>query len=693
MLEKLFGSTKIDSSAQKVVADVESEFDRYDRIFRGSRGYAFLDWDVDSDLLHWRGGLLSYMGYDENSIGGEAPAEEFARFIHPDDLDKFSISIRRLIKTDQQSANIICRGIKADGSNVWLEFRLEAERRADGNVSHLSGLISDVSALTAAQEALTISEARHARIIQGSNDGIWEWSAEHGGKQMPNSPDGSLDWSFQEGSFTFSTRCWEMIGFGPDDDVVSGGLVAWRGLMHPEDGRRYDKTLIDHVSLQTPFDIEYRTRTKSGSWCWIRSRGQANYDEYGRPCTLSGTNMDITELKHAEERVMRAKEEAETANQAKSEFLSSMSHELRTPLNAILGFTQLFELDTSLTQEQRANIKEIKSAGNHLLELVGDVLDLAKIEAGHLKLSVERVLPSRVVNECAVLLKSQYEKRDLMLEVEYNGLETRTIMADAVRLKQVLLNLMGNAGKYNKPAGQVRVECSLTDNDRMKINVEDTGTGIPENLQSQLFQPFNRLGAENSGIEGTGVGLVITKQLVEQMDGEIGFSSQEYVGSQFWVEFPLAKNSERNHVLEASNHATVIENATIPDLNISGRKNVLYVEDNPSNQKLMEQVLARFPQIELSIVGLAVQGLFLARSQKPDLIILDVNLPGVTGYEMVEILKKDPSTQDIPVIALSANVLSHDIEKGKAAGFDYYLTKPINLSQLINVCNELLGAS
>ncbi len=703
MLEKIFGGAnkgaKSDSNSgtnratgeelpvAKFTAEVEAEFDRYDRIFRASRGYAFLDWDLNSGKIYWKGGLLSYLGYDEHGIPKEASAEEFICFMHPDDVDAFIENIRQLVIDENHAGNIICRGVKVDGSIVWIELRLDAIRGEDGLVTHLSGLMSDISPLKAAEEALKDSEARHTRILQGANDGMWEWSVND--KVVPVS-DESQHWSLNAGNFILSQRCWEMLGFEPDDAIVSGGLVAWRKLIHPDDGERYDETLIEHAALLEPFDIEYRVRAKDGSWRWIRSRAQAHAGATEGSSTLTGTNMDITELKRVENYVNKTKEEAVAANQSKSDFLSSMSHELRTPLNAILGFAQIFELDLTINSEQRSNIQEILSAGSHLVELVGDVLDLAKIEEGQLSLSLGPVFPLRVLNECIILLKSQYEKCNLLLEIEWNGLESQMILADSIRLKQVLLNLMGNAGKYNKVAGHVRVECSLVDSTSMRICVADTGLGIAAKLQSQLFQSFNRLGAEHSSIEGTGVGLVITKQLVEQMGGSIGFSSRENEGSQFWVEFPLTENTGVT-ASHQSHQSLKNTNTEIPPLTITSKKKILYVEDNLSNQNLMQKFISRYPLLGLTVSGMAVQGLFLARSSMPDLIILDVNLTDVSGYELLEILKSDVETENIPVIALSANVLSHDIEKGEKAGFDRYLTKPLNLSQLVTTFNELLS--
>lgn len=688
MLDKILTRKRIDGGGEN--ESLQSVIDRYHRIFRGARGYGFLDWDIESGMASWGGDFWFHLGYSEEDIEHVRHAENFLEYVYVEDRERFSDDIEQLVKYEQ--ARMFTIRVRAkQGAYVWVEARLDAVKDKKGKTRYVSGVVCDVTELKETEQALRSSEARHARIIQASNDGIWEWSAEDGGIPMRRTgKDGRWEWTPDASGFTFNSRCWELVGYCNDDPIIKGGLLSWRKLMHPDDGKRFDKMLTDHITKGSAFDIEYRVRGKDGDWCWIRGRGHMAYDDKGRPTRMSGTNMDITELKRAEERVMKAKVIAEKANQAKSEFLSSMSHELRTPLNAILGFAQLFDLDTNLTPEQKENIQEIKVAGKHLLELVGDVLDLAKIEAGHMNFNLEPLLPSRLFAECVALLKSQIEKRSLVCDLSFNGLEGYVIDADPVRLKQVMLNLLGNAVKYNRPSGSIAVEFAVNDVRKLRMSVRDSGQGIPETLQAQLFQPFNRLGAETSGIEGSGVGLVITKQLVEQMGGEIGFTSEEKVGSEFWFEFPIASVDSIEKVQELDSVAKVQLDDEIPELEVCGTKKILYVEDNPSNQKLMKQVLARYPQLELTVVGLAVQGLFFARMHKPDLIILDVNLPGVSGNEMVAVLKQDEATQDIPVIALSANVLAHDVQKGLDAGFDHYLTKPLNLGQLIATCNEIL---
>ncbi len=648
---------------------LEDEISRYRRIFKGSQNYGFVDWDLRTNSMVWHGGYWQSLGYSEKEISKLVDPNNFTDFIHPDDRELLRQTVISQLKKDIIHAGAMFRIRKKQGGYIWTEIRVETERDETGWAIHLSGIVFDVTQLKQTEEALLESEARHARIIQSSSDGIWEWNA-------------------LENLFSFSSRCWEQIGFTEKDwhnGVVSKNFRHWKDRMDPDDRARMNAAIESHILEKTPYDLVYRIKGKEGDWRWIRSRGQMTYNEKGEPLLMSGTNMDITQLKVAEKRVLEAKESAEKANKAKSEFLSAMSHELRTPLNAILGFAQLFELDHNLTEDQRDNILEIKNAGRHLLKLIGDVLDLTKIEAGRTEFTSEKIPPLRVIHSCLRLLKNQAENRNIQIFVNERSFEDFVIFVDGMRFKQVMLNLISNSIKYNKKDGQVKIYCDVSNTGMMKISVEDTGKGIPIEYQSELFQPFNRLGAEKSNIEGSGVGLLITKELTEHMGGEISYKTAEGIGTTFWVCFPVCQENKKSDDEEMSP-----DEKDIAQLNIKQEKTILYVEDNPSNQRLMEQLLAKFSKLHLNIVGDALQGLYAARLQHPDLIVLDINLPGMNGFEMVEILKQDFSTQDIPVIALTANALAIDIEKGKEVGFDHYLTKPIDIAKFIDICNDLL---
>jgi len=656
------------------VKAMEKSVARYERIFRGSsHGYAFLDWDIKLARLEWNGNFWNHLGYGDADMVHISDPNKFLEYVHPADHDKLTNAINAHIR-GLGPGEMMFRIRKKKGGHIWTEVRVDSDRDSKRLVRYISGIVFDVTKLKQTEQALLISEARHARIIQSSNDGIWEWSAEHG-------------------SFHFSNRCWEQLGYNEHDDIVNQGIDrmhAWRKRMHEDDLPKFDQALRDHIKSKTPFDMEYRIRGKDDEWRWIRARGQMDYNEQGNPTRMSGTNMDVTEIKRAEERVLKAKEAAEEANRAKSDFLSSMSHELRTPLNAILGFAQLFDMDRNLSAEQLANVAEIKKAGEHLLQLVGDVLDLAKIESGRMGFSLEPVSPARLLHEVVVLMQAQAEVRGISLSLETNELEEESVVADAVRLKQILINLLSNAVKYNRDGGSIYVICSLSETGAYRIEVQDTGKGIARELQKQLFQPFNRLGAEASHVVGSGVGLVITKQLVEQMNGVIEFSSEEGVGSNFWVEFPVYDGLPIEQLANQYDRIPRELSAEVPNLLITEKKRILYVEDNPPNQRLMKQLLVRYPNLSLEITGEPLRGIYLARTSHPDLIIMDINLPGMDGFETVEVLKQDESTREIPVIALTANAMIHDIEKGKAAGFNYYLTKPLDLKELIDVLNDLL---
>ncbi|WP_165789461.1 PAS domain-containing hybrid sensor histidine kinase/response regulator [Billgrantia endophytica] len=384
------------------------------------------------------------------------------------------------------------------------------------------------------------------------------------------------------------------------------------------------------------------------------------------------TVLDISRQKENEQAVQASKLEAERANQAKTEFLSSMSHELRTPLNAIFGFAQLLEFDESLDRDQQDSAQEILKAAGHLLGLINEVLDLAKIESGHMTLSIETVLLAPVFDECEQLLRPLVSERKISLHMP--AASTAAVWADRVRLKQVLLNLLSNAIKYNRPQGEVRLTVEAGGG-HFRIAVADTGNGIaPEDL-ARLFQPFNRLDAEHSKIEGTGIGLVISRRLVEAMDGAIGVDSTLGQGSRFWIDLPRADPA--------------MATLQLPELprkikrEAYGQEHVLYIDDNPVNLKLVTQMLGKLRNILLVTAHTPELGIELAQSREPCLILLDINMPRMDGYEVLQVLKADLKLRHVPVIAVSANAMPKDIERGIAAGFADYLTKPIDVGRFL----------
>jgi PAS domain S-box-containing protein len=409
-------------------------------------------------------------------------------------------------------------------------------------------------------------------------------------------------------------------------------------------------------------------------------------DDYGDIIGYLLIGTDNSVRKRVESELNEAMAAAEKANRAKTDFLSGMSHELRTPLNAILGFAQLVESGSpSPTPSQKRSLDQILKAGWYLLELINEILDLALIESGKLTLSREPVSLVEVMLECRAMIEPQAQKRGIGMtfprfEIPY------FVKADRTRVKQVLINLLFNAIKYNKPGGAVAVECALASPASIRISVRDTGVGLAPEQLAQLFQPFNRLGKESGTEEGTGIGLVVTKRLVDLMGGTIGADSTVGVGSVFWIE--LTRTSAPQLAVEQAVLATL----TRPEVAVGGAllRTLLYVEDNPANLELVEQLIARRPDLRLLSAADGNIGVEFARAYQPEVILMDINLPGLSGIEALHILRADPATAHIPVIALSANAVPRDIEKGLEAGFFNYLTKPIKVNQFMDALDVAL---
>jgi CheY-like chemotaxis protein/nitrogen-specific signal transduction histidine kinase len=410
-------------------------------------------------------------------------------------------------------------------------------------------------------------------------------------------------------------------------------------------------------------------------------------DDYGEVIGYLLIGTDISARKRVEEKLNDAMAAAEKANLAKSNFLAGMSHELRTPLNAILGFAQLLESGTPpATPLQKRSIDQILKAGWYLLELINEILDLALIESGTLTLSAEPVLLAQVLSECRTLIESQAQTRGISMTFPKRE-SPHFVKADRTRMKQIVINLLFNAIKYNKPGGSVAVEVKPVGKHSIRICVRDTGAGLAPSQLTQLFQPFNRLGKETSAEEGTGIGLVMTKRLVEMMGGTIGVESIVGVGTEFWVEFGLT-GAPQLAVHE-------LEQAATPDKVPDGApvRTILYVEDNPANLELVEQLIARRGDMRLLSASDGEVGIEYARAYLPELILMDINLPGISGVEAMKALRADPTTARIPIIALSANAVPRDIEKALEAGFSDYLTKPINVARFMTVLDQALASA
>lgn len=440
---------------------------------------------------------------------------------------------------------------------------------------------------------------------------------------------------------------------------------------------------------------ELQVLQSDGTMLWVRAIVGAMQDGSETPA-LRVILTDISERKRLDEALREtnknlelARQQADRASLAKSEFLSSMSHELRSPLNAILGFAQLMESGAPPpTPSQQASLEQILKGGWYLLALINDILDLASIESGHAALSMESVALDTVLLDCQTLIEPLTTAR--AVHISFPELPVAcSVQADPIRLKQVLINLLSNAIKYNRLGGSVVVSCGRPEAGRVRISVRDSGPGLSAQKLAQLFQPFNRLGQEMGGTKGTGIGLVVSQRLVQSMGGEMGVESREGEGSLFWFELKHvdAESAEAAPAVRATQPVPVL----VLPLTNPVQRTVLYVEDNPDNIALVAQLLAARPDLRLVGAPNAMRGMAMARNLLPDVVVLDINLPDINGFELLQLLQSDPATRRIPVLALSANAMPHDLEKGLAAGFYRYVTKPIKVVDFLQALDESLA--
>jgi len=594
---------------------------------------------------------------------------------HPDDLPRVIASIEASAR-DLTPWDCEYRVRFGPDDVRWLHGRALPERLPDGG-TQWHGLISDITERKAAEQ---LQRERETVLLQAqrlAKLGSWRWT----------STTRRSEWS-EETCRLFGVDTSQP--FVTDDDFMR--------FVHPDDRERVMQMHLDALAGLQPYDVEYRAITPTGKVHTLHARAEVMRDGGGEAQTMVGTLLDVTERVAAEAELTRhrdhleklveertheliaARDTAELANRAKGEFLSSMSHELRTPMNAILGFSQLLELDRGLDTRAAGYVREILRAGHHLLTLINEVLDLARIESGRMSLSPEALPLADLVQEAETLVRPLAQQRQVALTVEpLHGLVVR---ADRLRLKQVLLNLLSNAVKYNRAGGSVQLRAQVRDMFTVRISVIDTGIGIAAQHLPQLFQPFSRVGG--SSAEGTGIGLSISDRLVRLMGGQIGVHSQPGVGSEFWVDLPS------DHLAEAPPpRDAAVAGAPAPRPGRNAR--VLYVEDNPANLKLVEMIVQRHPGVELQMAPSGSLGLDLARAGRPDLLLLDIHLPDIDGYKVLARLRADPATRHVPVVAVTAQAMPEDVKRVLAAGFDGYLAKPLDLADFDALLDRMLA--
>jgi len=440
------------------------------------------------------------------------------------------------------------------------------------------------------------------------------------------------------------------------------------------------ETAMEHVRLNMMEPYEINCIKKDGTIFPVEILPSQN--EYNGKVVRVLALRDMTRIKEYQESLIEAKEAAERANRAKSQFLSSVSHELRTPLNAIIGFAQLFQMIEDVPDDIKIGTEEILNGGMHLLDLVNDIIDLARIESGDMVLTLTPVNMGNMLNECAALVENYARENGITITLNFCDSLNEHVFADRIRLKQIILNILSNSIKYNRKNGDVQISCETRD-DSILVKVSDNGAGLSENQLANLFQPFNRLGAENSRIEGTGIGLVLTRKLLEAMNGNIGVDSKLDSGTTVWFSLPTSTNIDAD--------TSRLKDKEIIRMTASPSRYILYIEDNISNQKLMKSVVKNVDNIELSIADSAEEALESIEKKIPDLILLDIDLPGINGYELFERLQADSSLKNIPVIAVTASAMTTDLEKADKVNFAAYLTKPLIIDKLFRSINSALN--
>ncbi len=563
------------------------------------------------------------------------------------------------------------KNARKDGSIYWVKATIVPFLNEQGKPFQYISIRTDITERRNMEDALGKFERRFRMSQYFANIGTW-------------------DWNIQSGELHWSERI--SVLFGGEEGVLETSYDNFLNAIHPDDRQMVVDAVNGCVKNDAIYNIEHRVVWPDETVHWLHESGNVVRDADGTPLSMLGVVQDVTNRRQAEEDLRHTKQEAEVANQAKSEFLSSMSHELRTPMNAILGFTQMLQFNPKepLTETQNSSVDIILQGGNHLLELINQVLELSKIEAGHLSLNVDHIPARDVIDESLNMIVARADMDGIAIIDQIGSTDLPVLWTDKTRLTQVLLNLFSNAVKYNRENGTVTLTCQELPDQILRISVADTGFGIPTEKQDDLFKPFERLGLEAGTIEGTGIGLTITKQIIELLGGHIGFESEVGKGSTFWIDVPMSEKQDNETVhLEIAKSTGKI----FKKLGEEGSQySILYVEDNPANMQLMEMIIGRIGNTRLLTARNAELGLDLAKSEHPDLILMDINLPGMNGIEALMQLQNMEETKNIPVIAITAAAIPKDVEAGVKAGFRDYITKPINVPEVIWTIEEILDS-
>jgi PAS domain S-box-containing protein len=608
--------------------------------------------DLDTDRIMWSNETYRVFG-----LSPQESVNNFARFqelIYPEDRQLVMQAIGEALQGGPRY-DMEYRVVRPGGEVRFVHTQGDVILDESSQPRRMFGTVQDITERKQAEEALREAEQKYRAIFENAIEGIFQ-----------TTPDGRY--------ISVNPALARMYGYDSPEELIASVTDISRTIYVDPNRRNEFKRLIEVQGLVELF--EYEVYRKDGSKIWLCENARAVRDATGATLYYEGTVEDVTERKLVDE--------VKRASKAKSEFLSRMSHELRTPLNAILGFGQLLERQKP-TEVQRKRIRYILSAGKHLLDLINEVLDISRIEAGRMQLSLEPVCVADALEETLDLMRPLATERTIQLAASADIDAGVHVLADRQRFKQVLLNLLNNAVKYTPFFGGVTVSYHVTGNEKVRVLVSDTGPGIPAEKLARLFTPFERLGAEQSVIEGTGLGLALSQRLMQGMGGSIGVESAVGKGSTFWIELSLTKSP-----IERLPREREANGARQPSSEPASRS-ILYIEDNLSNLALIEQMLAERPETALLTTMQGKVGLDLARQHSPDLILLDLHLPDLPGWDVLLQLKVDSTTRHIPVVVISADATKRQINRLMSAGAAHYLTKPLDVNKFFRVLDETSG--
>ena len=641
------------------LAVLRTQVARYRAAFALSEpGQAILD--LSGRFIEANASLCQMLGYRQD----ELLQRRFQEVTHPDDLASDTQAAGAMVSGALPQYRREKRYLRPDGATVWAQVTSHLARDAHGEPLYFVTVIEDITERKASEQALREREALLSSMGKFVPGLIHKIGFDENGRAR---------------FLYISDRAMEM--FELPHNLMERDYFAHHERVHPDD-RAYVQRLATAPkpgALLKPVDFEYRVV--------LPRKGLRVYGGHAIPVTEEdgrvvwyGHTADLTDKKALLEARLAARV-AEDANRAKNEFLSRVSHELRTPLNAVIGFAQLLRLDSAgyLNATQRRHVERIETAGSHLLGIISDVLDLSRIEAGNLPLSPEPSRPSALLSDACHLVETQARQAGILVHAPHLA-DDPAVCVDPMRLRQVLVNLLSNAIKYNRPQGQVTPRV-WRQGDEVAFAIEDTGPGLTAEQQAHLFEPFNRLGAERSGIEGTGIGLVIVRKLLEAMNGRLEVISTPGQGSRFIAWVPRSEaDAEQPPSPEPTHLARQIARGT--------ELVVLYAEDNDVNIELVRQVLTLRPSCHLIVAGSGAEALALAQTHHPDLFLLDMHLGDMSGFELASRLQQDPELGEVPRVAFSADAMPDQIHRARDRGFSGYLTKPLNVHALLACLDE-----